>query len=110
MGLLARHVQDRVGLARILVEDFHRLGGGKNEEFYSPSFCFEPDVFHHGHGSVRARPDHQSSALPRDLLPHRERRVPELIAKRLGRLLFSLANPSAGDHHVVLIRDAVNSN
>ncbi|MGB9458923.1 MAG: hypothetical protein WCB12_22960 [Bryobacteraceae bacterium] len=40
---------------------------------------------------------------------HLQGGVPEGVAKLFGRLLLAFVNLSAVDHHIMLVRDAVNA-
>src|SRR5215831_9643600 len=107
-GASAGHVQDGVRVSRGPSQGLDGLGCREDEQFDVASDGFALHIIHHGQGTG-AGPHDQTPAFPGDLLVHRERRVTELVAELLGRLLLPLANLSAVDHDIMVIDDTVNS-
>jgi len=68
-------VQDRVGAAGILLEDFDSLRRGEKQKVDLPPLRLALHFVHDWQGTVRARADHQAVAPPGDILFNRERRV-----------------------------------
>src|SRR6516164_1869773 len=105
-----RDVQDGVGVVGILLERVYGLGRRKNEQLDSAALGFELYVFHHRQTTMCAGTDHQPLAFPRDVLFNRQRRVSELVAKLLGRLLLPLADFAAINYHVIVVGGPVDTN
>jgi hypothetical protein len=106
--LSAGHMQDRIGLFRILIQCLDGFGGRKNDQFDSALGGCMFHLFHHRQCAVSPGADDQPTAFPGNVLLYRERRMPEGITEFLGRLLLSLADLPSIDHHVVLMNDAVD--
>ena len=68
------------------------------------------DFFHYRQIAVGPGADHQTTALPGYVLFSRERCMAESLAKFLGGFLLSLADFPTIDHHIVLVRDAIDPN
>src|SRR5262245_1959467 len=92
----------------MLFERFDGLGGWEDEQCDLAPFSFAFHIIHHRQ-ATRSGADNQTPAFPRNLLFDRNRRVPELIAEFLRRLLLTLTHVPAVDHHVVFIDHAVDS-
>ena len=78
----------------------------KQCDFAASGFAF--NVVHHRHGA-RSSADDQTTTLPGDLLFDRHRRMPEFVAKFLRGLFLTLTDVSAVNHHIMLIRHAVDT-
>src|SRR5437016_9874 len=86
----AREVQDGVGGLRFLVEDSDGLPGREDHELHVAARRLVPHLVHHWKGAGRSRSDHETAALPRDLLTGGERRMAERVAERSGGFLLPL--------------------
>jgi hypothetical protein len=64
---LARHVQDRVGRLRVLIEHVDSLGSGQHDQLDLAAFGLALHLFHHRQSAVRACADDELAAFPRDL-------------------------------------------
>ena len=59
-------------------------------------------------GALCSGPDHETTAVPRDLLRERQRRVTIRGAQLSGRLLVALSDNASVEHHVVVVGLAVD--
>ena len=101
-------VQDGVRVTRVLFQFFDCFNRRQDQEFDLAAIGFSLHFLHDRQGAASCA-DHEACAFPRYLLFERERRVAELLAEFLGRLLVALAHLSAVDHHVMVIGDTVDA-
>ena len=101
-------MKNRIGVVRLLLQSLDGLECRENEQLDLASFCLPPHFFHHRQSCVRASTHHQALALPGNFLLDGERGVSKLVAKFLGWLFLALADLTAVDDHVSLVRAAVN--
>src|SRR6516225_5644010 len=103
-----RDVQDGVGVVGVLLERVYGLGRGKNEQLDLAALGFEFHVLHYREATMCPGADHQPLAFPRDVLFDRQRRVSELVAKLLGRLLLAFADFAAINYHIIIVGGPVD--
>src|SRR5439155_21238581 len=104
----ARHMQDRVGFVRLLLQCLDRLNSGKDEQMDLASLGFGLHFFHHGQSAVCPGADNEALAFPRYLLLHGQWRVSEGVAEFFRRLFLALVDLAAIDHHVVFVGAAID--
>src|ERR1039458_5152460 len=104
----AGDVQDGVRVTLVFFQFFDCFSRRQDQELDFAALGFSLQVLHDRQGAA-AGTDHEAPAFPRDLLFERERRVAEVLAEFLGRLLYALAHLSAVDYHVVVIGNTVDA-
>jgi len=105
---LASDVQDGVGFIGILIRRLNRLACWKHEQSDLPTGGLLLHLFHHWQSTTTGT-DHELRAFPRYLLFDRERCMAKSVAEWPGRLLLSLANRSAINHHVVFVGNTIDA-
>src|SRR6188474_101675 len=108
LGDSARHVEDRVGALRALVQGLDRVGRGRDEKVDFPPARLLLDLPHHRQRTVSTGADHQPATPPRNLFHQRERGMSIGVAESLGRSLLTFADLPPVDDEVVIVRDAVD--
>src|ERR1035437_6196880 len=86
-------VQDGVRVTRVLFQFFDCFNRRQDQELDLAAIGFSLHFLPDRQGAASGA-DHQAPAFPRYLLFERERRVAELLAEFLGRLLIVLAHLS----------------
>jgi hypothetical protein len=103
-------VKDGIRVLHILVEHVYGLKGRQHQQLDTPALGFAPYLFHDGQLSVSAAADNKLSAVPRKSFLRGQRRVTELVAEFLGRLLLAFANFALINDDVMLVCLAVYLN
>src|SRR5690349_10586441 len=88
------HMEDCVGILRILRERLYGLGGRQDQQVDVVSACFALDFLHHWQSAIRSGANDKMSALPRYVLFDRQRRVPKLVLKPLRGFLLAFEDLS----------------
>jgi len=105
---LTGHVENGV-CGGLLLYQPDGLTGRHDDQFDVAAFCLAFHFLHHRQTAVRAGADHKLVAFPGYLFFDGQGRMPKLVTESLGRRLVAFANLTAVDHHVLLVRAAVDS-
>jgi hypothetical protein len=73
------------------------------------AFRLKFHFLHNGQTTVRSGADHKPPAFPGYLFFDGQGRMPELVTEFPGRRLLAFAECSAVNHHVLVVRGAVDS-
>jgi len=103
-------VQDCICLCRVLFHDLNRLCSGLNDQLDAAPLRLAFHLFHNGQPTVGPGSDNKTSAFLLNRLFDREWRMPEIVAELFGRFFLPLANATAIDGYIVIVRDAANPN
>src|ERR1700738_1821579 len=105
---LTCHVQDGVGLSKVLLQRFDRFG---RRQYIQVDLALLSFALHFFHDWQRpsASADYQSPAFPGYFLFDRERCVSKFVTKLLGRLFLAFADLPSIDYNVMLVGRPVNT-
>ena len=101
-------MEDSIGSFRVLLQQRDGVGGWQGHEFHAAPVGFSPQLRDKREGALCTGPDHETTAVPRDLLRERQRRVTIRGAELSGRLLAALSDNAPVEHHVVVVGLAVD--
>ena len=103
-------MEDSIGAFRVLLQQRDGIGGWQGHEFHAAPLGFSPQLRDKREGALCSGPDHETTAVPRDLLRERQRRVTIRGAELSGRLLVALLDNAPVEHHVVVVGFAIDLN
>jgi len=101
-------MEDSIGAFRVLLQERDGIGGWQGHEFHAAPLGFSPQLRDKREGALCSGPDYETTAVPRDLLRERQRRVTIRGAELSGRLLVALSDNAPVEHHVVVVGLAVD--
>src|SRR5262245_2313089 len=105
----AGDVEDQVRVrGKELIKELHELRRVPDYHLHTAPPRLLPHVVGDRQPSVGSRPDPELPGVPGNLLGSGQRCVTELLPAGLRRTLLSLADPSAGDDHVMLVANAID--
>src|SRR5674476_420382 len=101
-------MEDSIGSFRVLPQQRDGTGGWQRHEFHAAPLGFSLQLRDKRESALCSGPDHETTAVPGDLLRERPRRVTIRGAELSGRLLVALSDNAPVEHHVVVVGLAVD--
>jgi len=101
-------MEDSIGAFRVLLQQRDGVSGWQGHEFHAAPLGFSPQLWDKREGALCSGPDHETTAVPRDLLRERQRRVTIHGAEPSGRLFVALSDNAPVEHHIVVVGLAVD--
>jgi hypothetical protein len=104
----AGDVEDGVRVPRSFAQLLNGVSGRKDYQLEIAASCLLLDIIHDREIALSTRADHKPTALPRDFLCDRQRRMPVGIAEFLRRLLLPLPDFPVVDDHIMFVRHSID--
>jgi len=101
-------MEDGIGVLWALFQQRDRIDGRQRQQLDTAPLSFPPQLWGERESPLCPGPDHETTAVPRDVLRERQGRVAVRRAERPGRLLVPLSYDAPVEHHVVVVGLAVD--
>src|SRR5215472_1477654 len=103
-----RHVEDGVGVLRVLLQHFEGFERRQDEQFNLAVLGLALHFFHYRQSAIGAGADDELTAFPRYLLVNGQGRVSKVVAEFLGPLFLAFAYFPAVNEDVMRVSVAID--